>query len=79
MKQARLYIVLGFRGALLRDTLAKTAKEAKIRCVNDLWRSHPEYEREGIRWSEIEKWGWRCVPVTLSFKTPKRRPHMKGK
>ena len=61
-RECRLWIVVGFRGVLLRDTLSTTAREAKIRCVN----SRP-HEDSGYEWSEIKKWGWRCVPVTVAY------------
>jgi len=68
----RLHIILGFRGALLRDTIAPSAREAKIRCVNSLWANYPEYESENILWPDVEKWGWRCVPVTLTWPAPRK-------
>jgi hypothetical protein len=74
VKRARLYIVIGFRGRLLRDTLAKSAKEAKRLCVKNLWENHPDYESERVRWSTIESWGWCCVPVTVSYRGYTRRP-----
>jgi hypothetical protein len=68
VKRARLYIVLGFRGTMLRDTLAKNAKEAKRLCVKSLYENYPGYEDENVRWPTIEKLGWRCVPVTVSYR-----------
>lgn len=63
----RLWIVRGFKGVPLRDTLATTAKEAKIRCVNALWSDQPDCEHNNVRWPEVQKWGWRCVRVTLIY------------
>lgn len=71
MKKHRLHIVIGFRGALLRDTLATTARQAKRLCINSLWRDHSEYEQK-VQWRDVESWGWRCVPATLSYSSPKK-------
>lgn len=68
VKRARLYIVFGFRGQMLRDTLAKSPKESKRLCVESLWKDHSDYEDRKVRWPDIEKWGWRCIPVTVSYR-----------
>lgn len=72
MTERRLYIVFGFRGAMLRDTLALTPTKAKRLCVQSLRENHPDYEREGVRWRDIAKWGWRCVPITVSWEARRR-------
>lgn len=70
MPHARLHIVvgIGMKKPICRDTLASTAREAKILAVNNMLRSNP---REDITWKTLLSWGYRCVPITVSYPKPK--------
>lgn len=71
MPHANLHIILGIgrKQPLLRDTLATTAKLAKILAVNNMLREYPVYgdEIENFSWRTLQSWGYRCVPVTMSY------------
>jgi hypothetical protein len=71
MPRARLYICLGMgrKKSLLRDTLDTTAKQSKIRLVNSLLADYPTYGEEikNFGWPTLHKWGYRCVPITVSY------------
>jgi hypothetical protein len=71
MPRARLHICLGMgkKKPLLRDTLATTAREAKIIAVNSILRDYPTYgdEIKNFGWSTLQKWGYRCVPISVSY------------
>lgn len=75
MPRANLHIVLGMgrKRPLLRDTLATTAKQAKIFAVNNTLRDHPAYGNEIVDfdWSVLQSWGYRCVPITISYRAPR--------
>jgi hypothetical protein len=76
MTRARLYICLGIgrKKPLLRDTLAATAREARILAVNNILLDYPQYGEEikNFGWSELQKWGYRCVPITVAYRADSR-------
>ena len=75
MPRATLHIVIGIgrKRPLLRDTLATTAREAKIIAVNNILRDYPAYKTEidGFGWRTMHEWGFRCVPVRMSYRLPR--------
>jgi len=72
MPRTRLHIVvgIGMKKPICRDTLASTAREAKILAVNNMLRSNPS---EDITWRTLHEWGYRCVPITVSYRNVKNR------
>ena len=73
MKKARLFVVIGFRGAICRDTLAATARESKRLAERGIRSSRSARMDNGKkpRWRTLARWGYRCVRVTLAYDAPK--------
>ena len=70
--RSRLYIIIGMgmKNPICRDTLAATAREAKILAVNNVLRGSP---REDIDWHRLSSWGYRCVPITVSYNITRKK------
>jgi hypothetical protein len=60
---------MGRKKPLCRDTLATTARGAKSLAIINMRR---ERTSQAIDWPTLHGWGYRCVPITVSYSTPRK-------
>lgn len=53
---------------VLGSTSLRTTRRAAIKDYT-AWYSKGTKPR--LKWSQLYRWGWRCLPVAISFNTPR--------
>jgi hypothetical protein len=48
---------------------AASVRTSNRTCIRD-YMAQPG--NKGAAWAQLKRWGWACIPVTLSFTTPSK-------
>lgn len=48
-----------------------TQRVTRRRCIKDYMAWYGAGTKPRLKWSQLRRWGWRCLPVTVSFNKPR--------
>lgn len=50
-----------------------TLRTTRRACIKEYTAFYTARTRPKLTWATLYRWGWRCIPVTVSFKKPVRK------
>lgn len=48
----------------------RTQRVARRTCIKDYMAWYGKGSKPRLKWSQLYRWGWRCLPVTITFNKP---------
>ena len=49
---------------------AQSFRASRRNCIREYTAFYTRNTKPRLTWRQLYSWGWRCVPVTISFKAP---------